>query len=97
MDVGDNGLFVLKFGAMWCAPCKAIEPSLKKLEAEHPGISFISVDVDEHPELAKKYRIRALPTVILLKDGKEAIRIDGAALITPLRKAFRDFIGEQAA
>ena len=93
----NSGFCVLKFGATWCGPCKALEPNIKKLEAEYSNILFIGVNVDDRPELAKKYRIRSLPTVILLKDGREVNRIDGAALITPLRKAFRDFVGDRAA
>ena len=93
----DNGFYALKFGASWCAPCKTLEPLLKKIEDEFPNVGFHSINVDEDPAMAKKYQIRNLPTVILLRDGQEVNRIQGAVLITPLRKAFRDLIADQAA
>lgn len=92
-----TGICALKFGAVWCKPCEALEPKLKKMEGEFPDVSFYSVNVDEHPSLAKEYQIRSVPTVILLKDGREITRIVGAALIIPLRKAFRDLMREKAA
>lgn len=96
MDIS-TGICALKFGAVWCAPCKALEPKLAKIEAEFPDISFYSVSVDDNPGLAKQYKIRSVPTVILLKDGQEVNRIAGAALINPLRKAFRDLMGSSKA
>ncbi len=95
MEIG-NGLYALKFGAARCGPCKALEPKIKKMEEEFPSISFKSINVDDEPALAKKYQIRSLPTVILLRDGREVTRVNGASLITPLRKAFRELIDEMA-
>jgi thioredoxin 1 len=95
MEIG-NGLCALKFGATWCGPCKALEPKIKKMEEEFPSVSFKSVNVDDDPALAKKYQIRSVPTVILLKDGREINRVNGAALIAPLRKVFRELIEEMA-
>lgn len=92
-----TGLCALKFGATWCGPCKALEPKIKKIEEEFPNINFKSVNVDDNPALAKKYQIRTVPTVILLRDGVEVARLNGASLITPLRKAFREFMDEKAA
>lgn len=96
MDIS-TGICALKFGAVWCAPCKTLEPKLQKMEAEFPNIAFYSVNVDDDPGLAKQYKIRSVPTVILLRDGQEVTRIAGAALINPLRKAFRDLSGSKAA
>lgn len=89
----------LKFGATWCAPCKLIEPKLEKMKEEFPQVQFRKIDVDDEYEMAEKYQIKSVPTVILLKDGLEVFRITGATLITPLRKAFSDLVGggEEAA
>lgn len=92
-----SGISAIKFGAAWCGPCKLIEPNLIKLEAEFTNIKFYSVDVDKSPSLAKEYQIRSLPTIILLKDGREIQRINGAVKIEPLRKAFRDILKDKAA
>ncbi len=95
--MNNTGLYALKFGATWCGPCKILEPNLKKMEAEFPSINIKHIDVDEYPKLAKEYKIRSVPTVILLKDGQEVKRVSGASLIAPLRKAFRELIEEKAA
>jgi len=93
----DAGICAVKFGASWCAPCKLIEPSFKKMKSEFQNIRFLSVDVDSDPSDAKQYRIRSLPTVILFRDGQEINRLVGAAMIDSLRKSIRDIIAVKAA
>jgi thioredoxin 1 len=88
------GLVAVKFGAEWCGPCKKLEPNFLKIEEEFSNVKFMTVDVDQIPSIAQKYRIRTLPTILLLKNNKEINRINGLALIDPLRKAFRDFSKE---
>ncbi len=96
MDLG-NGIWAVKFGATWCPPCKAMGKTFSKMEEEFEGVKFLSVDVDDTPQLAKEYRIRSLPTVILLRDGREQARLVGAIKAEPLRKAFRDLAKDRAA
>jgi thioredoxin 1 len=74
-----------------------MEPSIKKMAEEFPNVHIHSVNVDDEPELCKKYKIMSVPTVILVLSGQEVNRITGAVLIEPLRKAFRDFINTQHA
>ena len=66
---------VVVFHADWCKYCKALEPTLNLLEKE--GIEIIKINVDEHPELARKFGIRGLPTVVYIKDGVEVGRTIG--------------------
>ncbi len=61
---------VCDFSASWCGPCRALEPALKKLEQAFPEAVFAKVDVDEQSELADKYDIKLVPTVIFVKKGK---------------------------
>lgn len=84
-------LVALKFGAEWCGPCKTLEPNLKKMQEEFPSIEFVPIDCDEDTISVKQFNVKTVPTVILLKDNIEINRIIGSVLITPLRKAFRDF------
>lgn len=91
----DNDIYVIKFWATWCQPCKMMVPSLNKLEKEFPNINFVSVDIDQVPILAKKYKIRTVPTLLVFKDGEEINRILGLSLITPLRKIFRDITSDE--
>lgn len=87
----DNGLVAVKFWATWCGPCKRLEPSISKMEQEFEGVKFLSIEIDQVPTIAQKYRIRTLPTILLLKNGREVNRITGLVLTEPMRKAFKDF------
>lgn len=88
----DSGVCAVKFSATWCGPCKKMEPTVEKLELEFKSAKFLSVDVDDSPSIAQKYKIRTLPTILILKDGQEINRVTGLSLIEPLRKIFREAI-----
>jgi len=96
MDLG-TGVWAVKFGATWCGPCKVLGKTFSKMEEEFENVNFVSIDVDDIPQMAKEHRIRSLPTVILLRDGREQARLVGAVKAEPLRKAFRDLVKAQAA
>lgn len=66
---------ILKFGAPWCGPCRQLGPILSELKNE--GLNIIEINTDEDPEIAEKYNIRSLPTLILIEDEKELNRIIG--------------------
>ncbi len=61
---------LLDFWAGWCGPCTMLSPVVEELAQEHPEISFGKVNVDEVPELAQRYRISAIPTLLLFRDGE---------------------------
>src|SRR5262249_10944360 len=62
---------VVDFYAPWCAPCRQVTPVLEALATENAGkVLFVKVNVDESTELATKYSINSLPTVITMKGGK---------------------------
>lgn len=67
---------MLKFHATWCGPCHALEPRIKEIQ-EETGVQVVCVDVDNSPDLAIQYRIRAMPTVVFLRDGVEVNRVEG--------------------
>jgi thioredoxin len=90
-----TGFVAIKFWATWCAPCKRMSPILDKMEDEFKSIKFVSVDVDQIPAIAQKFKVRMLPTLLLLKNGREMNRINGVVLTDPLRKAFRDLTQEE--
>lgn len=85
-----SGIVAVKFWATWCGPCKRMNPIVDKMESEFEFVKFLSIDVDQVPSIAQRYKIRALPTLIILKNGKEINRINGLVLTSPLRKAFRE-------
>lgn len=61
---------LLDFWAAWCGPCTMLSPVVEELAQEHPEIFFGKVNVDEVPELAQRYQISAIPTLLLFKDGQ---------------------------
>ena len=65
-----QGIALADFFATWCGPCKMLSPVLEELAEEYPNVNIIKVDVDEANELAFRYQIQAVPTLILFKDGK---------------------------
>ena len=91
----EDKLIAVKFWASWCGPCKAIEPHIKKMEEEFPQVKFVSIEIEQVPEIAQKYKVRSLPSLLLIKDGEEVQRVNGAVLLAPLRKVFNDLVNSE--
>lgn len=71
---------IVDFYATWCGPCKKMEPILTSFAAEHSGrVTVGKVDVDLTPDIANRYNIRSLPTILLFRDGKVAGQLTGIA------------------
>ena len=74
-----NELMMVDFWAEWCAPCRAIAPTLEELVREGNGaVTLAKVNVDEQPALAARYGIRSIPTILFVKDGKVQDQVIGA-------------------
>lgn len=74
---------VLKFSASWCQPCKMLSKTIEGMTIETP---IEEVDIDDNQELAVEYKVRGVPTLVMLDDDKEVKRISGALSSTQLEE-----------
>ena len=61
---------LIDFYADWCGPCKMVSPVVDKIAEEHSEIKVCKVNVDSEPELAQKFGIASIPTLVVMKDGR---------------------------
>lgn len=73
-----NKLLVVDFAASWCGPCKFMEPTVKNMASKYTDVEFVKLDVDEVSDVAQEFGVQAMPTFLLLKQGKEVDRVVGA-------------------
>lgn len=87
-EVLKNDLPVLvDFWAPWCGPCRAIAPVLEELAKEYDQqVRVVKMNVDENPSTPSKYGIRAIPTLILFKNGDVAGQVTGAVSKSNLKE-----------
>jgi len=73
------GVTAIDFTAAWCAPCKTMKPILAALATEYLGRArVVAVDVNDEPILAERYSVRSMPTLVILRDGREVGRVVGS-------------------
>ena len=65
-----EGTVLVDFFATWCGPCKMLSPVLEEVANENPNLTVLKIDVDEVGELAARYGIQAIPTLMLFKNGQ---------------------------
>jgi thioredoxin 1 len=76
---GSESLVLVDFWAEWCGPCKMIAPVLDQIAADHHGkLRIAKINIDDNLELARRFEVMSIPTLILFKDGEPQLRIIGA-------------------
>ena len=70
---------LVDFSAEWCGPCRMIEPAVQQLSQELDGVAkVVTVDVDQHSDVAARYGVMSIPALLVFKGGQEVDRIVGA-------------------
>jgi len=73
-----DSVVLVDFWADWCGPCRMLAPILEEISDERADVKICKVNVDEESELATKYNIMSIPTIIVFKDGEIFKRVVGA-------------------
>ena len=73
----ESNKVLVDFYADWCGPCKMLSPIVEDVAKEVENVKFVKINVDEAQDLAIKYNIMSIPTLVLIKEGKEVNRVVG--------------------
>ena len=75
---------IIDFYADWCGPCKMFAPIIEEIAAENENVKVVKINVDQAQDLAMEYQVMSIPTVVIIKDGKEINRNIGIASKTQI-------------
>ena len=83
-----NNLTVLRFHAAWCNPCHSLAKTLTSVLSDFEDINVVNIDIDEDVESVINYKVRSVPTLVLIRDNQEIDRLIGNQNAENLRKFF---------
>jgi thioredoxin 1 len=84
---------LVDFWAEWCGPCKMITPVLEDIASEHTGrIQIVKLNVDDNPNVARRYDVMSIPTLLIFVDGEVKMRLVGAKGKAQLLEELSEFI-----
>lgn len=89
-----QGLVMIDFWAPWCAPCRIISPTVEELSKEYVGkMKFLKLNTDENSDIASRYNIMGIPTLMFFKDGNKIDAIVGAIPKQQLKAKIDSLLG----
>lgn len=93
-DVIDHeGLVLVDFWAVWCGPCRMIAPTIEELSKEYEGkLKVVKLNTDENPDIASKYKIMGIPTLIFFKNGEKVDQMVGAVPKPQIKSKIDSFL-----
>jgi thioredoxin 1 len=89
-----NGLVMVDFWAVWCGPCRMVAPTVEEIAKEYAGkIKVGKLNTDENPDIASKYKIMGIPTIMFFKNGQKIDHVVGAVPKSQLKDKINALIG----
>ena len=86
VNAGDD-LVVVDFFATWCGPCKMLSPTVEKMAELHPEVHFYKVDIDEDMDLATRFKVMSVPTLLYFRRGVVANKTIGVISASEMEQA----------
>jgi len=92
--LASHKIAVVDFWAEWCAPCLILAPIIEELAQDYPQVGFGKINSDENPDIASRYGVMSLPTIIFFKDGEPVDEIIGAVPREEIEVRIKSLLGE---
>ncbi len=88
------GLVMVDFWAAWCGPCRIVAPTVEELAKEYAGrLKVVKLNTDENPDVASRYKIMGIPTLMFFKNGEKVDQVVGAVPKEQLKSKIEELLG----